>query len=275
MSFDKRISELQPATNLNLEDVLPLVNNGVTRKVSLRELINELQINIPQPRIKIAKASEKYSGHEMIFASWEGSDSSFLKFQPEFWLYRYKKADFRTTPTKESTERRKSERKKRFVHPSHHHGEAHMIANGKGSSLYAGAQIISIKGQKGEIAPRNTEWPVGQYPLQEIHLDLDPWKYYRLPKMDPFVGLDPILSTEEQPVPRGVNDARARLVVFKVRIAINNPDDKSPVTKLFGPFSETFICYPAKTEKIFDRFRYFLGAESSPALLRSNLPKDA
>ncbi|MBL0019609.1 MAG: hypothetical protein IPP17_25060 [Bacteroidetes bacterium] len=86
MNEDKKISELPLAVNLALDDLLAVVHEGVTSKISLRALISEMQFQIPQPRIKIKRdfANEHY-GHDQVYASWEGSDEKFLKFGPKFF----------------------------------------------------------------------------------------------------------------------------------------------------------------------------------------------
>lgn len=269
---DKKISELPPVSNLSLDDLLAVVNEGETRHLRLRQLIQELQLDIPQPRIKIRKDHDnQHFGHDQVFAFWEGSDSRFLKFNPEFWLYRYKKAELRSFVNKETGKRERGWRKKRFVHPSHNHGSKYFRDdNGqvKGTNRFDGEQIIQIGGQKNRIPSRNTEWTVGANPLAETHLNLSPWTYYRNSKMDPFLGLDPSADfpSAEQLTPRGTGSSKSRFVVFKVRIAIDNPDPDSSEPKLFGPFSETFILYPYKNNGLYRALKYFLGAESAPQL---------
>ena len=83
---DKKISELDLAGALNLDDLLALVQDGETKRVTLRQLINELQLNIPQPRIKIRRDTDKGNfGHDSVSAYWEGSDARFMKYNPEYW----------------------------------------------------------------------------------------------------------------------------------------------------------------------------------------------
>jgi len=272
---DKKISELPPVSTLSLDDLLAVVNEGETRHIRLRQLIQELQLDIPQPRIKIRKDVDgQYFGHDQVFAFWEGSDNRFLKFNPEFWLYRYKKAELKSFVNKESGKRERVWRKKRFVHPSHNHGAKYFREeDGKtrGTSRFDGEQMIQFKGEKKRIPSRNTEWAVGTNPLNETHLDLAPWTYYRTAKMDPFLGLNPQADfpMDDQPTPRGTGSSKSRFVVFKVRIAIDNPDPSSDEPKLFGPFSETFILYPHKRDRMYRSLKYYLGAEAAPQLRKA------
>ena len=271
---DKKISELPPVSTLSLDDLLAVVNEGETRHIRLRQLISELQLDIPQPRIKIRKdVDNSYFGHDQVFAYWEGVDSRFLKYNPEFWLYRYKKAELRSFVNKESGQRERVWRKKRFVHPSHNHGSKYsrtVEGDPAGTRRFDGEQMIQIAGEKRRIPSRNTEWAVSSAPLVETHLNLAPWTYYRNSTMDPFLGLDPDADfpMAEQPRPRGTGSSKSRLMVFKVRIAIDNPDSGSSEPKLFGPFSETFILYPHKRDKLYRNLKYFLGAEAAPQLRR-------
>lgn len=265
---DKKISELTPASALNLDDLLALVQDGETRRVSLRKLINELQLNIPQPRIKIRKDTDNsHFGHNQVIANWEGSDARFMKYNPEYWLYRYKRADLKSFVNKESGNREQVWRKRRFVHPSHQHGNKYAQVSGDGSKLFDGEQKIQIGGSSGLIPSRNTEWDVDAEPLGETILDLAPWTYFRVNGMDPFAGIAPDgFPLSSQPSPRGTGSNRSRMVVFKVRIAIDNPDEDPAYPKIFGPFSETFILYPLKFDNIWTHLSYFLGPEASPGL---------
>lgn len=261
---DKKISELPAASSLELEDLLAVVHDGVTSRITLRDLIKELNIVIPQPRIKIRRDTDNSNfGHDQVFAFWEGGDNRFMKHNPEFWLYRYKKAGVRSYVNKEDGNRVTEWRKKRFVHPSHQHGNKYDDAR-----LFGGEQIIEINGQKNYIPARNTEWPVDVTAMAETHLNLEPWKYFRVHGMDEFVGIEPdTFPYRDQLTPRGTGSSKARFVVFKVRIAIDNPDptDRSN-PKLFGPFSETFILYPYKRSGMIRSLKYFLGPEASPQL---------
>ncbi len=272
MNEDKKISELPLAANLALDDLLAVVHEGVTSKISLRALISEMQFQIPQPRIKIKRdfANEHY-GHDQVYASWEGSDEKFLKFGPKFFLYRYKKAELRTFLNKKTENRDAVFMKKRFVHPSHQHGADYFRTSGSvvsGARYFDGGQFATIRGLTQSIPSRNTEWDVSTHPFDETHLDLGPWSYYRTEGMtNPHLGLEPDdFPMEKQPWPRGTGTMKSRLQVFKVRIAIDNPDLNSDQPKLFGPFSETFVLYPHKDGSLWTSLRYFLGPEASPKL---------
>lgn len=261
---DKKISQLPAASSLELDDLLAVVHDGVTSRITLRDLIKELNIDIPQPRIKIRRDTDRTNfGHDQVYASWEGGDNRFLKHKPEFWLYRYKKAALRSYINKEDGKRVNEWRKKRFVHPSHQHG-----ANYGGERLFGGGQIIQINGQKNPIPSRNTEWGVDDTAMLETELDLKPWTYFRVKGMDEFAGIAPdTFPYQDQLTPRGTGSAKSRFVVFKVRIAINNPDEHDTQNpKLFGPFSETFILYPYKRGNLIRSMKYFLGPEASPQL---------
>lgn len=270
MSSDKKISELPFAESLDLEDTLPVVHENQTHQVKLRDLIAELQIAIPQPRIKIYRDIDKANyGHDIVRAFWEGSDDKFLKYNPEFWLYRYKKAGLRgISPGEASSTNDKYEwRPKRFVHPSHQHGTEYVTNTGKGQRYYAGEQMIMVGGVLQRIPSRNTEWTVGAKPMAETVLDLSPWTYYRSFDSDPVVGVLPTGFPTPTPLSvRGTGSANSRLCVFKVRIAIDNPDTSSAFPKLFGPFSETFICFPFRADKQYRGFKYYLGGEAAPRL---------
>ena len=302
MNGDKKISELPLASNLGLDDLLAVVHDGVTSKVSLRSLISELQVTIPQPRIKIrhifpkdlATSVDEYilHKHDMVYAFWEGDDDKFLKYNPKFFLYRYKKADVKIVQNNVTGVRRTVLMKKRFVHPSHAHGKDYMVNVGsviQGSPYFAGVQSANSHGIVTQIAPRNTEWALNPKPMLETHLDLAPWSYFRIPKgnrpggpikrvsggstndqfslidKDEELGPDSFPS-EFQPIPRGTGSKKSRFIVFKVRIAIDNPNPDSKMPKLFGPFSETFILYPHKEKSAWTNLRYFLGPEASPRL---------
>lgn len=271
MNADKKISELPQATSLTLDDMLAVVHNGETSRVALRDLIKELQLTIPQPRIKIRRdARKEYYGHDMVHAFWEGSDNRFLKYNPQFWLYRYKKAELRTYFDSLTSTRKSDWRAKRFVHPSHQHGDGYYRTVGqevKGWRQFDGEQKIMWNDRHDRIAARNTEWKVADHPLEESHLDLSPWTYYRIPEMDLFEGILPdAFPLKVQPKPRGTGSSNSRLVIFKVRIAIDNPDTESDQPKLFGPFSETFILHPFKSSGEFKYMKYFLGSEAAPQL---------
>lgn len=276
MNDDKKISELPDAPNLALDDLLPVVHNGVTSKVTLRALINEMQFQIPQPRIKIKRDYENENhGHDQVYAFWEGSDDKFLKFNPKFFLYRYRAAGMRTFRNKLTNNKDIVMMKRRFVHPSHDHGSDYSRTVGvtvKGTRQFDGGQYATISGVTQLIPSRSTEWEVGNLPLVETELDLGPWSYFRTAAMiDPFAGLAPDdFPLATQPWPRGAGSKKTRFVVFKVRIAIDNPNPDSDQPKLFGPFSETFILYPYKEETSWSSMRYFLGPEASPRL-RSKL----
>ena len=267
---DKKISELPQAGALNLDDLLALVQDGETRRVSLRSLINELQLNIPQPRIKIRRDTDNsHFGHDQVIAYWEGSDARFMKYNPEYWLYRYKRADLKTFVNKESGNREQVWRKRRFVHPSHQHGNKYAQDSGGGTKLFDGEQRIEIGGASGLIPSRNTEWAVNSSPLDETILDLAPWTYFRINGMNPFTGIAPDdFPLTTQPTPRGTGSNRSRFVVCKVRIAIDNPDEDPEYPKIFGPFSETFILFPFKFEDEWTHLQYLLGPEASPSLLK-------
>jgi hypothetical protein len=186
MSSDKKISELPFAPSLDLEDTLPVVHGGQTNQVKLRDLIAELQITVPQPRIKIYRDTERKNfGHDIVAAFWEGSDDKFLKYNPEFWLYRYKKAGLKGTSNREpsTVDERFVWLPKRFVHPSHRHGEEYIDESGKGFRYYAGEQIIKIGGVSGRIPSRNTEWPIGARPMLETTLEL-----LQAPRIGSFFG---------------------------------------------------------------------------------------
>ena len=119
------------------------------------------------------------------------------------------------------------------------------------------------------IPSRNTEWAVNSAPLDETELDLAPWTYFRISGMDPFTGIAPDdFPLETQPSPRGTGSNRARMVVFKVRIAIDNPDENPAYPKLFGPFSETFVLYAHKRSgSEWTHLTYVLGPEGNPELM--------
>lgn len=271
MSSDKKISELPLASSLDLEDTLPVVHANQTQQVKLRDLIAELQMVIPQPRIKIYRdISRKNFGHDIVKAFWEGPDDKFLKYNPEFWLYRYKKAGLRGVTNRLPSsviEDRYEWRPKRFVHPSHQHGVEYITEEGKGLRYYGGEQMVRVGTNLVRLPSRNTEWAVGAKPMVETELNLSPWTYYRTSVTDPVLGVEPDkFPMAEQPSVRGTGSANSRLCVFKVRIAIDNPDTKSEFPKLFGPFSETFICFPFKVDKDYTGFKYFLGSEAAPRL---------
>jgi hypothetical protein len=270
MSSDKKISELPMASSLDLDDTLPVVHANQTQQIKLRDLIAELQVNIPQPRIKIYRDIDKRNfGHDIVHAFWEGSDDKFLKYNPEFWLYRYKKAGLRGVSSGESSsvDDRYEWRPKRFVHPSHQHGTEYLTEAGKGLRYYSGEQMIRVGTDLVRIASRNTEWAVGAKPMAETVLDLSPWTYYRTSVSDPALGVEPDkFPMQEQPSVRGTASAYSRLCIFKVRIAIDNPDTKSEFPKLFGAFSETFICFPFRADKEYKGFKYYLGSEAAPRL---------
>ena len=85
--------------------------------------------------------------------------------------------------------------------------------------------------------------------------------------MNQFTGIAPDdFPLSLQPSPRGTGTTRSRMVVFKVRIAIDNPDDDPAYPKIFGPFSETFILYPFKEGGEWTHMTYVLGPEAKPGL---------
>jgi hypothetical protein len=279
---DKKITELPIATELQQDDVLAIVQNGLTSQVSLATLREQMQmqLSIPQARIKVARDNTgAHDGHDRVFASWEGSDTNFLKFNPEFWLYRYRKADFakRKNPIKKKIvegeegiekEQQYIARKKRFVHPSHMHG---IDEDGEKSAthLYKGEQIVVIDGEKHLLPARATEWPVEKVPYRETLLSIEPWKYFKLQGQSGQETLHPKeFPLERQPVPKGAHSGNARMVVFKVRIAIDNPAKDPMQPKLFGPFSETFIFFPHRVKGYFVNLKCYLGEEAAPSLRR-------
>ncbi|MEM0997091.1 MAG: hypothetical protein AAGN35_08430 [Bacteroidota bacterium] len=277
MAGDKRITELPAAGELTLDDLLAVVHNGVTSRVTLRDLIKELQIDIPQPRIRIRRDIEKTNfGHDEVFAYWEGSDNRFLKYNPEFWLYRYKKAQLRTIINKETNNREKRWVKKRFVHPSHQHGQGKLSDSDptdltQGPRYYGGAYAVPTGSGVQTIAIRNTEWAVDSDPFSETKLNLEPWKWYRVKGMASNAMISPqSFPRAEQPTPRGTGSSKSRMVVFKARIAIDNPHPESGHPKIFGPFSETFILYPHKSGGLYRGFKFFLGSEGAPQLRYRN-----
>jgi hypothetical protein len=287
--LDRKISELPLVKEVLLDDIIPIVHAGVTSHVALRTLISELNLSIPQPRIKISAVRAKESqGHDMVFASWDGSNDNFLKYNPQFWLYRYRKADYTTHFDKRFGQSDSQWRKKRFVHPSHMHGFKYIstglqlavneqirrissLASEKSAvtNLYSGQQLVLIDGVKTPLPYRQTEWKVATTPYTETTLLIEPWKYFRVKGQN---GAETMgrndFPTREQPMPKGTGTKSARMVVFKVRIAIDNPDRDPKQPKLFGPFSETFIFYPHKIGDFYTSLKCFLGEEASPMLRR-------
>lgn len=313
-SLDKKITELPPVSSISMDDIVPIVHQGITSQVTLRALIGELNMSIPQPRIKISAARSGQSHtHDQVFAFWDSTDDKFLKHNPQFWLYRYRKADNSAAKFAKSVDQKALWRKKRFVHPSHLHGLVNvkgkdlraMVEFGTNSNsldtgllvdnnlrfkstnilnprplpiqhehtnLYKGQQMVMVDGLLTRLPGRQTEWRVDAAPFKETALAIEPWKYFRVQGQN---GAQTLNATDfplkKQPIPKGTGTSSARMVVFKLRIAIDNPDVNSKQSKLFGPFSETFIFYPHKVGEDFLGLKCFLGEEASP-MLRGRKP---
>jgi hypothetical protein len=279
---DKKITELPLASPLSLDDIFAVVQNGVTSQITLGEMMKSMRLTIPQPRVKILPGKgkgkdEDDAEHDQVFASWEGSDTNFLQFNPEFWLYRYRKSDTAKHNSKVKKGDLYEVRKKRFVHPSHMHGgikvEKAKLRVEENTNYYKGEQVLLIKGEKEYLPGRQTEWAVSKDAYALTELLIEPWKYFR---MKGLTGAETMMPkhfpTASQPMVKGTGSKNARMAVFKLRISIDNPDPKSPQPKLFGPFSETFIYYPNKFEGMFVNLKCFLGAEASPMLRRRLKP---
>ncbi len=309
-SLDKKITELPPVSSISMDDIVPIVHQGITSQVTLRALIGELNMSIPQPRIKISAARSGQSHtHDQVFAFWDSTDDKFLKHNPQFWLYRYRKADNSAAKFAKSIDQKALWRKKRFVHPSHLHGLVNVkqkdIQTGielnlnlrslnpglvtennlksvstttilnprllpiahEHTNLYKGQQMVMVDGLLTRLPGRQTEWRVNAAPFKETALAIEPWKYFRVQGQN---GAQTLNATDfplkKQPIPKGTGTSSARMVVFKLRIAIDNPDVNSKQSKLFGPFSETFIFYPHKIGEDFVSLKCYLGEEASPML---------
>src|SRR5690606_24096297 len=117
-----------------------------------------------------------------------------------------------------------------------------------------------------KLLKRETQWSIGSLPFLEKKLDIQPWLWFK------GFNSGNAFSQEYKNLPMltGTTNLGKKLQVFKLRIAIDNPDinERKKIPKIFGPFSDAFILYPSKEFGKYRRFKYFLESEAAPQLRR-------
>lgn len=152
-----------------------------------------------------------------VYGMWRPQAFTFLKLNPEIWLYRYKRA---------KQDPNTNFRHKRFVHPSHLNGVKY-----PGSNLYSGDTRV----------PMTTEWSLPQQPFEKVLLDAN-W-------LDYFGGN----GGGDRPYD-GHNlsgSGRSEKIVFRFGIVIDNPhaETQEKYKKLHGPLSESeLVIYKTGSE---------------------------
>jgi hypothetical protein len=176
------------------------------------------EILIPQVDFHVSSLGD---GLE-VFAFWRPQGFDFLAYNPEVWLYRYK----RSTRVIGS----RAIKRKKFVHPVHLWGEKY-----SGSNLYAGRPDITNKMQHDNdpqiplLDPprRESEWECPGVPFAKTLLTTDWDKWFRE------------LRPAGQGTPHSYNAAEKE--IFRFGIVIDNPNEENNTRypKLHGPMSNS------------------------------------
>ena len=166
-------------------------------------------------------ASSYQDGLE-VFAFWRPQGFDFLQYNPEVWLYRYKRS------------RKKREdytiKRKKFVHPVHLWGEKH-----SGSNLYSGLPDITNRKQHEDdpktplLDPprRESEWECPNAPFAKTLLTTDWDKWFRELRPAGHGTTHPYNAAEKE--------------IFRFGIVIDNPNEENNTrySKLHGPMSNS------------------------------------
>jgi hypothetical protein len=175
-----------------------------------------------------------------VFTFWRPQSFDFLQYNPEVWLYRYKRS--RKKPIGDDY----AIKRKKFVHPVHLWGEKY-----EGSNLYAGRPDITNR-YLNELDPkgnplldpprRESEWDCPTAPFEKLLLDTD-WNNW-------FRGAKPA----GQGTPHGYNAAEKE--IFRFGIVIDNPNEENNTRypKLHGPMSNSELVITRNV----DTLRWFI-----------------
>jgi hypothetical protein len=145
---------------------------------------NEENVQIPTPYLNIERKLNE--SRAKIYVKWEAENTTFLDYNPEIWLFRYKPSNRRNFVNPDST-RSKYNKGQRWVHPTHQNGSKHA-----GENKYSGdvaADVIEIEVSGGLKLPitspsnylyKNTEFTLPSKGVwQEIDIEADKYFYAR------------------------------------------------------------------------------------------------
>jgi hypothetical protein len=160
-----------------------------------------------------------------VFAFWRPQNFDFLQYNPEVWLYRYKRSRKKPLGTDYMIKRKK------FVHPVHLWGEKYEASN-----LYSGRPDITNKLLNEEDPKENplldpprreSEWDCPTAPFEKLFLATDWDKWFR--------GSKPA----GQGTPHEYNAAEKEIFRFGIVIDNTNEETNTRYPKLHGPLSNS------------------------------------
>jgi hypothetical protein len=218
---------------------------GAQMNQALNGILDQVQSNISIPRPMVSAQGEN------IYVYYTAANELFRQFNPEYFLFRYR----RGKRTRGGNGRvRKSPGSGRWVHPTHLNG-----SKWSGRGFFSGLQQ-SPGGNDAALRLRETEWPLTAKPYERSLLSFHGVQYYRDLLTNTYGHVSfPQQVNQFSAYPSGnQNGSRsAKAAHFRVAIAIDNPfykpdDGSSP--KIFGAFSDVITYFPQKQGDYFTKW---------------------
>lgn len=170
-------------------------------------------------------------------------NNSFLNYNPQYWLFRYKRGQDKKRDSIDISVLKK------FAHPIHM-GQQDSI-NG-GTNMYCGRDDLGLE----------TQWNFSSiHPYVRTALDFQPYKLFRgLNETSEF----PFEYSETEHALKGTSKkSGSKRAILKFAIVIDNPDNQSKYKKIIGPYSENVIIKIARYGSTAINWKIYFDSDSS------------
>lgn len=198
------------------EEITTLTNTTIPNEVVSHGII------IPVPKLVL------YDGSSKIAAKWNAENKEFLKFNPKYYLFRYRGKGRKDTILEHKP------RRKGFYHPTHLNGSTHIKDNWWSGTDRDNSGVL--------MPPRYTEWvvPVSEGLELELSINFNDWV---------FIVTDSLPTDRINARIRGACSNTTRNVYFKLAIGIDTVTNSNGCPITFGPMSGVFSIRPVNNHQ--------------------------